>query len=133
MRHTHQSQTGLGIRWIFGVAAISIATLTLVSHASARTKPRAHAAASTIRVTAKEYSLRLSAKSIARPGRITFSVRNAGRMEHNFRINGKQTALIRPGKTSRLAVTFKKKGSYHYLCTVPGHAALGMQGTFTVR
>ena len=30
-------------------------------------------------------------------------------------------------------VTFKKKGKYPYLCTVPGHAAAGMKGVFTVR
>ena len=54
-------------------------------------------------------------------------------MAHNFRINGKQTRLIRPGRTSQLVVTFKKKGNYHYLCTVPGHAAAGMKGVFTVR
>ena len=37
------------------------------------------------------------------------------------------------GKTARLVVTFKKKGKYTYLCTVPGHAAAGMKGVFTVR
>jgi uncharacterized cupredoxin-like copper-binding protein len=54
-------------------------------------------------------------------------------MEHDFRINGKQTPLIRPRRTSKLVVTFQKKGTYHYLCTVPGHAAAGMKGVFTVR
>jgi uncharacterized cupredoxin-like copper-binding protein len=133
MRHIHQPETGLAIRWIVRLAAISIATLALVSRASARTDAHARAAASTIRVTAREFSLGLSAKSIARPGKVTFSVRDAGHIEHNFRINGKQTPHIRPGRTSRLVVTFKKKGAYHYLCTVPGHAAAGMKGVFTVR
>jgi uncharacterized cupredoxin-like copper-binding protein len=40
--------------------------------------------------------------------------------------------LIQPGQTTKLAVTLKK-GSYPYLCTVPGHAEAGMKGTFTVR
>jgi len=26
-----------------------------------------------------------------------------------------------------------KRGKYTYVCTVPGHAALGMKGVFTVR
>jgi uncharacterized cupredoxin-like copper-binding protein len=30
-------------------------------------------------------------------------------------------------------VSFKKKGKYPYLCTVPGHAEAGMKGVFTVR
>ena len=54
-------------------------------------------------------------------------------MLHNFRIIGKQTRLIQPGKTAKLAVRFRKKGRYRYLCTVPGHAAAGMRGVFTVR
>ena len=29
-------------------------------------------------------------------------------------------------------MNFAKAGSYPYLCTVPGHAAAGMKGTFTV-
>jgi uncharacterized cupredoxin-like copper-binding protein len=41
--------------------------------------------------------------------------------------------LLQPGKRARLFVTFKKKGNYSYLCTVPGHAAAGMKGVFAVR
>jgi uncharacterized cupredoxin-like copper-binding protein len=121
----------LTIRWIVGLAVL--ATVAIIPRASAHTTPHARAAATGIRVTAKEFTLKLSAASIARPGTVTFSVRNAGNMQHDFRINGRQTALIRPGRTSRLVVTFRKKGRYHYLCTVPGHAAAGMNGVFTVR
>ena len=32
-----------------------------------------------------------------------------------------------------MKVTFKKKGSYRFLCTVSGHAAAGMKGTFRVK
>ena len=39
--------------------------------------------------------------------------------------------LTQPGDTAKLTVTLKK-GSFPYLCTVPGHAAAGMKGTFTV-
>ena len=59
--------------------------------------------------------------------------KNVGHVQHDFKINGKTTPLISPGKTARLVVTFKKKGKFPYLCTVPGHAAAGMEGVFTVR
>jgi uncharacterized cupredoxin-like copper-binding protein len=59
--------------------------------------------------------------------------KNVGHVEHDFKINRKRTPLLQPGKTARLVVTFKKKGKYPYLCTVPGHAAAGMKGVFTVR
>jgi uncharacterized cupredoxin-like copper-binding protein len=53
-------------------------------------------------------------------------------MKHDFRIGGKQTPLISPHKTAKLTVTFHKTGRFAYLCTVPGHAAAGMKGVFTV-
>ena len=115
------------------IAVTAITALSLVQFASARTEPQARASATAINVSGKEFSFKLSKTSIARPGTVTFSFKNAGHMLHDFKINGKQTPLTKPGKTAKLTVSFKKKGSYRYLCTVPGHAAAGMKGTFTVR
>jgi len=56
-----------------------------------------------------------------------------GHGQQDFRIDGKQTPLLSPGRTVRLALTHKKKARYTYLCTVPGQAAAGMKGVFTVR
>ena len=106
------------------LAAIAIAALAPAQLASAGADPQ---------VSAKEFSFKLSAKSIAKPGLVTFDVRNAGSIAHDFKINGKTTPLIAPGKTERLVVRFKRKGQYRYLCTVPGHAEAGMKGVFTVR
>jgi uncharacterized cupredoxin-like copper-binding protein len=120
------------IRPFHALAAVALTMLALAPLASAHTV--AHASASTtIRVSEKEFSIKLSKASLARPGTVTFDVKNAGKMAHNFRINGKQTRLIQPGKTARLTVAFKKKASYRYICAVPGHAALGMKGVLTVR
>lgn len=94
--------------------------------------PPAPAEAGTIRVEAGEMYFRLSAES-APAGTVTFVVENAGAMPHDFAINGKKTPLIDPGKTARVAVEFPKAGKFDYVCTVPGHAAAGMQGTFTIR
>jgi uncharacterized cupredoxin-like copper-binding protein len=121
------------IRPFHALAAVALAMLALAPIASAHTVAHASAASTTIRVSEKEFSIKLSERSLARPGTVTFDVKNAGKMAHNFRINGKQTHLIKPGKTARLTVAFKKKGSYHYICAVPGHAALGMKGVLTVR
>jgi uncharacterized cupredoxin-like copper-binding protein len=121
------------VRPFHALAAVALAVLALALLASAHLVAQASAASKTIRVSEKEFSIKLSEKSLARPGTVTFDVKNAGKMAHNFRINGKQTRLIQPGKTASLTVTFKKKASYHYICAVPGHAALGMKGIFTVR
>jgi outer membrane protein assembly factor BamB/plastocyanin len=100
---------------------------------SASSEPHARASATTDRVSAKEFSFKLSAKSVATPRKVTFTVRNAGHVTHNFHISGRGTPNIQPGKTSRLVVRFRKSGRFRYLCTVPGHAAAGMRGVFTVR
>ena len=121
----------LTIRSVSALAAVAIASLALVQFASARTDRQT--SATTIQVKGGEFFFKLSTKSLARPGRVTFVFKNVGHVQHDFKINGKRTPLISPGKTARLVVTFKKKGKYTYLCTVPGHAAAGMKGVFTVR
>jgi uncharacterized cupredoxin-like copper-binding protein len=57
---------------------------------------------------------------------------NKGKTIHDFKINGKKTPSIAPGKSASLTVKFAKTGKSPYLCTIPGHAAAGMKGTFTV-
>jgi uncharacterized cupredoxin-like copper-binding protein len=115
------------------VAAVAIASLALVPLASGRTDRQASATATTVTVRGGEFFFKLSTKSIASPRKVTFVFKNVGHVAHDFKINGKKTPVIGPGKTARLIVTFKKKGKYTYLCTVDSHASLGMKGTFTVR
>jgi uncharacterized cupredoxin-like copper-binding protein len=85
------------------------------------------------KVKGGEFFFKLSTKSAARPGKVTFVFKNTGSVLHDFSIHGKKTPLIQPGKTAKLVVSFTKKGKYPYMCTVPGHAQAGMKGTFTVR
>jgi uncharacterized cupredoxin-like copper-binding protein len=72
-------------------------------------------------------------------GTVVFKVRNAGKLGHTFKVcsrprasasanscAGTGTPNIAPGKTATLTITFKTKGNYEYLCTIPGHAAGGM-------
>jgi Uncharacterized copper-binding protein len=96
------------------------------------TAPSTSSKGTAIQVQAGEFFFKLSALSAAKPGTVTFAVKNVGHVAHDFRINGKQTPLIQPGGTANLAIAFTKSGRYPYLCTVPGHAAAGMKGVFTV-
>ena len=88
----------------------------------------------TINVVAKDFSFGLGA-SQAEAGAITFLVQNNGSMQHDFAIRGngveQKTPKIKPGETARLTVDLKP-GAYSYVCTIPGHEQLGMNGTFTV-
>jgi uncharacterized cupredoxin-like copper-binding protein len=121
------------MRSIIGLAAAAVAALALVPLAAARTDRQTRAAATTIQVSGGEFFFKLSVKSIAKPGTVTFVFKNVGHVLHDFHISGKTTPLIQPGKTAKLVITFRKAGKFSYLCTVPGHAASGMKGVFTVR
>jgi uncharacterized cupredoxin-like copper-binding protein len=81
-----------------------------------------------VTVKATEFKFALSRKS-GHHGTIIFKVVNKGHIQHDFKIAGKNTAMLAPGKSATLKVTLRK-GSYKYICTVPGHAAAGMKGTF---
>jgi uncharacterized cupredoxin-like copper-binding protein len=80
-----------------------------------------------------EFHFQLSSSSVAKPGTVTFALKNEGKLAHDFKIDGKKTPILAPGKSATLTVTFKKAGTYPYLCTIPGHAAAGMKGTLTVK
>jgi uncharacterized cupredoxin-like copper-binding protein len=114
--------------------AVLAAAVTLVAAVSAFGGSNA-SSATTVNVTAgkpSEFHFILSKKTIVK-GRTTFKVTNKGTIEHNFRIAGKKTVLIKPGKTATLKVTFTKAGKFPFLCTVPSHAAAGMKGTLRVK
>jgi uncharacterized cupredoxin-like copper-binding protein len=97
----------------------------------------------TINVTAgkpSELAFKLSKTSLVPAGKVTFKVKNAGKIVHDFKICtkvvkastanvcvGKVTKRLAAGQSATLTVTLKK-GTYEYICTVPGHSAAGMKG-----
>jgi nitrite reductase (NO-forming) len=92
---------------------------------------RTHATATKVTVTATEFHFKFSKASVPH-GSVTFTVMNKGHVSHDFKIGGKKTPLIAPGKSAKLTVTLKA-GKAAYLCTVAGHAAAGMKGTLKVK
>ena len=91
---------------------------------------RSHSAGAAVTVTATEFHFKLSKTSVPH-GSVTFTVKNAGKLGHDFKIGGKKTPVIKPGKSAKLTVTLKA-GKQAYSCTVPGHAAAGRKGTLKV-
>ena len=89
-------------------------------------------AATTVTVTAgkpSEFKFTLSPKSVPH-GVVTFKVTDKGGLPHDFKIAGKKTKMLKKNQRATLTVTLKKGKKYPYICTVPGHAQLGMKGTF---
>ena len=126
-----------------------VAPVVAVSLLIAVATPAAQAAMRTTRVTVtagkpSEFAFELSRKSVP-VGAVVFTVVNRGSLSHTFKVcvsprggkanscKGKGTKLLVRGHRSTLRFVFAKKGTYEYLCTVPGHAAAGMKGDLKVR
>ena len=104
---------------------------TLLGHAKAGMKGILQVGTTPVTVTATEFKFKLSRLSVP-IGPVTFTVINKGKIAHDFKIAGKKTPTLSPGKSFKLNVTFSKKGRYAFLCTLLGHAGAGMKGTFSV-
>jgi len=85
-----------------------------------------------INVTASEFKFVLSKKTVPAGSTVVFTVTNKGKISHDFKISGKKTPTLAPGKKATLTVKFLKKGAIAFICTLPGHAAGGMKGKFGV-
>jgi nitrite reductase (NO-forming) len=107
---------------------MAVAGVVTSGTADAKTKPKV------VRVTVvmREFKFALSRRSVPTGTTVVFKVVNRGKITHDFKIHGKRTKNLNPGKSATLTVKFAKKGRYAYLCTIPGHAALGMKGVFAV-
>jgi uncharacterized cupredoxin-like copper-binding protein len=111
-------------RMLTAAIVVVLASLLMVPIAPAATT------AATVTVTMKEFKFALS-KTTVKHGAVVFKLVNKGALPHDFKIGGKKSALIKPGKTGTLTVVLGK-GNKPYLCTVPGHAAAGMKGVLKV-
>jgi uncharacterized cupredoxin-like copper-binding protein len=95
------------------------------SHATAHSTATTH-----VTVTATDSKFKLSRRS-APKGTVIFTVTNKGKVSHDFKIAGKKTPLLAPGRSATLRVTFSK-GRYPYISTVSGQASHGMKGVLSV-
>jgi len=98
----------------------------------------AEAGATALQLTADITSLAFDKPSLeAAAGEVTIDFDNPSAIEHNVAIDDEggselaTTETLTEGKTS--VTTELEPGTYTFLCTVPGHAEAGMEGTLTVR
>jgi mono/diheme cytochrome c family protein len=113
---------GLAVAGVGAGAAFSASGSTATPSATTPTK---------VTVTMTEFKFKFS-KAKMPIGTVVFTVVNKGKVAHDFKILGKKTPQIAPGKSAKLTVKFTKSGRISYLCTLPGHAAAGMKGKLAV-
>jgi cytochrome c6 len=121
---------GLEHRLLVPAATIAAAALLMTPTAASTTFGASAVKRVTVRAT--DSGFRLSVR-VAPAGAVRFTVINTGKKRHNFRIAGKKTPVLRPGKRSTLLVSFKRAGKYVYVSTVAGDVKKGLRGTFTVK
>lgn len=122
-----------------GLAGFSAAVFATSGGASTSggAGPNASEKTSRVVVVATEFKFSLFAtefnsKRSIPTGTVIFTVVNTGKIAHDFKIAGKKTGVILPGKSATLRVTIRKKGRYGYVCTLVGHASAGMKGVLAV-
>jgi nitrite reductase (NO-forming) len=109
-----------GLALVTAIAGLGAASIAFAN-------PQA-ATSTTVKVTATEYKFKLSTKT-AKHGVVIFKVVNKGKIAHDFKIVGKKTPKLSPGKSATLKVTLTK-GNHKYICSIDSHAQFGMKGTF---
>lgn len=108
-------------------SATTTAATTTAATTSTAPKPRA----TTDQASETEFKIALGSTEL-KAGKITFDVKNDGKIPHDLAIKGgEKTKLIQPGGSAQLNVTLKP-GKYHLYCTVPGHEQAGMKVDITV-
>jgi len=102
-----------------------------------KAKPASKGPGGTLQLAADPTQIAFDTTTLAsKPGKVTIDFDNPSALEHDVAIeqNGKQIAIsetIAKGKTSVTAEL--EPGTYTFLCTVPGHAEAGMEGTLTIK
>ena len=93
-------------------------------------------APATVAVTLTDFAIDPSMPEVAPGAPLTFDVSNEGQAPHTFGVvvgdETIETATIDPGSSASLDVPALEAGEYEILCTVPGHADLGMTGMLHV-
>jgi uncharacterized cupredoxin-like copper-binding protein len=129
--------------------AAGVAAGLLIGSPAQATSPRqvgaSKRATAAILVTAgkpTEFAFTLSKRQVP-AGLVSFKVTNRGKVMHTFKIctsttartatacAGAVTRIIASGKSRTLVVKLAK-GVHEFICTVPGHATLGMRGLLGV-
>ena len=129
-----------------GGSSASGSTTTSTGSNAAYTAPAGTATAAAASSSAHVTTLKLSAdpggalrftksRLTAKAGKIKLVLANpsSSGMPHGIAIQGHGSGkVVQPGGTSTLTTTLKR-GTYTFICPVPGHAAAGMKGVIVVK
>jgi uncharacterized cupredoxin-like copper-binding protein len=90
--------------------------------------------ATEIVVTLDDFTISPSQVVVVEGDSMNITVVNNGSAPHDFSVPGLGIRIfVAPGETTTTGVSGQSVGTYDTLCTIPGHASLGMVGSFVVQ
>lgn len=91
-------------------------------------------ASKTFTVAASEFEFSPSTFRVTEGERVRFTVKNTGKVPHEFEIEALGVeAVIPEGKSVSFTVSPPKSGVYNLVCDLPGHLKAGMRGELIVK
>jgi uncharacterized cupredoxin-like copper-binding protein len=115
-------------------AATTATTTEPSTTQTATTATTAAPAAENVTASETEFKIALDSSSIS-AGRVTFEVKNDGKIPHDLVVKGNgveaKTPLLDAGESKPLSVDLKP-GTYDVYCSVPGHKQAGMDLKLTI-
>jgi nitrite reductase (NO-forming) len=127
------------------VATFGLLLLTACSSTTTATSSRAPQAGAAASAPAQMVSVRATDSLRFEPSSLTVNagqpvqvtLTNAGQMQHDWSLTQGATQPVKivanAGQTAVGTFTIQQPGTYTFICSVPGHAAAGMQGTITAQ
>lgn len=118
------------------VAAVASGS-AFAAHMPAAMTSSPAAGGTALKVTALASGLKFDMRGLkAKAGKITIVLTNRSSLKHDLVVETGEkilakTPMLAMGKTGSLTVTLEK-GSYDFVCDVPGHEDAGMKGTLVV-
>jgi uncharacterized cupredoxin-like copper-binding protein len=90
----------------------------------------------TVSLAASEFKFTPSDPAVKKTGKVTFEVKNDGKIDHALEVEGPngetETDAIASGQSATLTVDLSKAGKYEMYCPIGNHRDEGMEGTVTV-
>ncbi len=124
-------------RMLLRASALAVTFVTLAAcGGSAAAKTTTTPRGEVVHVVLNDFSI-TPAQAASKTGTFTLAIANSGKSPHNLTVedaSGKvvvHTADLKPGQSTTVSVQLPA-GSYSTLCSLPGHASLGMKGTLAV-
>jgi nitrite reductase (NO-forming) len=122
-----------GATWTFPPPGPASSAPPAASAAPAPSSGPAVAVAGVIELEAFDLGFKPNATTVDLAGRYAVTLRNTGAIPHDLTFpDGATTGLVDPGQSATVEVDVPTAG-LKFICSVPGHAAAGMQGTIAVK